>query len=97
MKLDHTMSHGVAGGVGVEAAEEGQRRMEQGGEPSGVGSGAGGGQAAIGRIQGVATDGVNGRFAKDDGSGGGSTGREEAGIFAGARSQAAPGRRGGAA
>ncbi len=74
MKLDHTMSHGVAGGVGVEAAEDGQRRMEQGGEPSGVGSGAGCGQASIGRIHGVATDGVNGRFAKDDGLGGGNGG-----------------------
>ena len=97
MKLDQALGHSVAGGISVEAAEDGQAQREQDGEPGRVGSGAGGGEAAEGRMKDVATEGVDGRLAEDDGVSGGGGHREAAMIFAGAWSHAAPGRRGGAA
>ena len=91
MKLNHALCHGVAGGISVEAAEDGQTQAEQGAEPGRGRSGAGGGEAAIGWMKEVATEGVDGRFAQDDGLGRGGGDGEEAAIFAGARSHAAPG------
>ena len=64
MKQDQALGQGVAGGIRVEAAEDGQAQTEQDGEPGRVGSGAGGGEAAKGRMKGVATEGVDGRFAE---------------------------------
>ena len=71
MKLTHASGHVVACGISVEAAEDGQTQAEQSVEPGGVWSGAGGGDAAIGRMKDVATEGVDGRFAQDDGVDGG--------------------------
>ena len=90
MKVDQALGHGVAGRIGVKAAEDWQSQREQGAEPGRVGSGAGGGEAAIGWMKGVATEGVDGRFAEDDGLSGVGADGEEAAIFAGARGHAAP-------
>lgn len=92
MKLDHAKSHGVAGGIRIEGAEDGQRLREQGSEPGRMRSGAGGGKAAKGRMEDQTTEGVDGRFSEDEGLGLGTSngGAEEAVIFAGAGSQTAP-------
>ena len=47
MKLGHAPSHGVAGGIGVKAAVDGQTLKKQEGEPGRVRSGAGGEEATV--------------------------------------------------
>ena len=64
-------------------------------EPGRIGSGTGGGKAAMGRVQSKAADGINGGFAEDDGRHGLGWDGEEAQIFAGAWSHAAPATGGG--
>ena len=68
MKLDQELGDGVAGGIGVEAAVEGQALGDERGKPRGVGSGTGGGEAAAMGMKDAATEGVDGRFAEDEGS-----------------------------
>jgi len=94
---DHGGSHGVAGGIGVEAAVNLTTLIQKGPQPERVGAGASGGEALVSGMEGKATDGVDSRFAKDHcGSvvGGKS---KTAQVFAGAGGQAAPSPWGGAA
>ena len=41
--------------------------VEEGGEPAGIGSGAGGREAEMLRMEGQATDGIDGRLAENEG------------------------------
>jgi len=66
MKVAHALGHEVAGGIGVKAAVGGLALGEERGQPRRIGPGAGGGETTIGGIKGVATDGIDGRFAQDD-------------------------------
>ena len=77
MKGDHPLSHQVTGGIGVIAAGDRESFAEEVFEPERIGSGSGGGKAATGRGQGQATQGINGRFAEDDGVRGGRSARGE--------------------
>ena len=56
---DHGGSHGVAGGIGVEAAVNLTTLVQEGPQPEGVGAGAGGGKAPVSGMEGKAPDGVN--------------------------------------
>jgi len=90
MKSDHGLGHGLAGGIEIEAAPEAATLVKEVRQPSGVGSGASGGEATVVGMKEVAAEGVDGRFAEDDvGTRSGRKG-EEAEIFTGARSHAAP-------
>jgi len=94
---DHGGRHGVAGGIGVEAAVNLTTLVQKRSQPERVGAGASGGEAPVSGMEGKATDGVDRRFAKDHwGSvlGGHS---ETTQVFAGAGGQAAPSPWGGAA
>ena len=90
MKLDHALGHGLTGGIGIKAAIDGQALGDERWQPRRVGSGTGGGEGAIGGMQGVATEGVDGRFAQDYGLRIRCADGEEAMVFAGARRQSAP-------
>ena len=70
MQSDHGGGHGVAGGVGIEAAVDLASLVQQRREPARVGPGAGGREAAVVGMEGKATDGIDGRFAKDNRAGG---------------------------
>ena len=104
MQGEHGASHGVTGGIGVEAAADLATLLQQGPQPARVGAGAGGGEALVSGMEGKATEGIDGRFAKDHlpagrqgrwmGLGGNG---EAAQVFLGARGQATPSPRGGAA
>src|SRR5271157_2195137 len=106
MQGEHGASHGVTRGIGVEAAVNLATLLQQGSQPARVGAGAGGGEALVSGMEGKATEGIDGRFAKDhrwtglgpssvaalrDGNG------EAAQVFLGARGQATPSPWGGAA
>jgi hypothetical protein len=67
MPGDHLLSRGVAGGVGIKAAEDRYAGGQEIYEPKGIRASAGRGDAAVIRMKGQATEGVDGRFAKDDG------------------------------
>ena len=41
--VDHGLGHAVAGGVGIEAAVNGEFAGKKRGQPGGIGSGSGGG------------------------------------------------------
>ena len=70
MPSDHCGSHLVAGGVGIEATEDGARLVQQRFEPKGIGPGAGGRKAAAVGMQGKTTESINGRLAEDNWAGG---------------------------
>jgi hypothetical protein len=65
MQGEHGASHGVTGAVGVEAAVNLATLLQQGRQPARVGAGAGGGEALVSGMEGKATEGIDGRFAKD--------------------------------
>ena len=67
MKVAHALGHEVAGGIGVKAAVDGLALGDERAQPRGIGPGTRGGETAIGGMKGVATDGIDGRFAQDDG------------------------------
>ena len=93
IKAHHGLSHGLAGGIEIEAAPEAAALLKESRHPSGVGPGAGGGQTAVLWVEHVTTDGIDGRFAEDDvGSREGGNG-EEALVLLGTRGHAAPGNR----
>ena len=60
MACDHCLGHGVAGGIGVEAAIDRASLIQQRRQPARVGARAGGGQAVVFRMERKATDGVDG-------------------------------------
>ena len=66
MQSDHRGGHGVAGGVGVEAAVDLGSVGDKKREPGRVGSGAGGGDAPAVRMESAAADGVDDGLAKDN-------------------------------
>ena len=92
IECDHGAGHGVAGRVGVKAAVNVDVLGEQRGEPARVGTSASGRKAPMLGMKGVATDGVDGRLAKDDGGSGNAGGRngEDAPIFLGTPGHPAP-------
>ena len=91
MKGNHGVSHVLAGGVEIEAAPETAVLVKELGDPSGIGSGPRGGQTAVLGMEHMATEDVDSRFAEDDvGAREGRKG-EEAKIFTGTGSHAAPG------
>ena len=67
MEGDQGLSHGISSGIGVKAAVDAKMLVDEGGEPSGIWPGASGGDAKMTGMEGRATDGINGRFAEDDG------------------------------
>ena len=67
MEGDHGMSHGLAGGVRVEATVNEIALSDKGSQPARVGSSAGCRDAAVLGVESKATDGVNGRLDEDDG------------------------------
>ena len=95
MASDHGGGHGFAGGIKVEAAVEGEILGEEIGQPRGMGSCARGGEAAKMRMQGVATEGVDGRFAENGGVEELLRDGKEPEVLAGARRHAPPGGHGG--
>ena len=94
---DHGGGHGIAGGVGVEAAVNLRGLADQWGEPGRIRSGAGSGEAAMPGMKQSAAEGVDGGFAKDEGGECGAGYGEEAVVFAGAGRHAPPLLNGGAA
>jgi len=64
MAGDHRIGRSVTGGISVKAAGDLDGLVEEGGEPLRVGAGAGGGDTAMARIKGKATDGVDGLGGK---------------------------------
>ena len=60
MQGDHGASHGVTGGVRIEAAVNRVTLVQERAQPARVGAGAGGGEAPVSGMEGKATDGVNG-------------------------------------
>ena len=98
MQGDHGASHGVTGGVGIETTVNLATLIQQRPQPVRVGAGAGRGEAAGSGMEGQATDGIDGRFAKDhhmsaDRYGGGQRlggNGEAAQVFSGAGCQAVP-------
>ena len=104
MQSDHRGGHGVAGGVGVEAAADLAGMLQQGLEPKRIGSGTGSRKTPGLGIQSKATEGVDSRFTKDNRASGilgagGTLDRngEEAEVLLGTGCQATPGTCGGAA
>jgi len=91
MEGDHGAGHGLAGGVGVEAAINlatlGQQRVK----PAGVGPDTRGGETAVLWMEGQAADGVDGRLAQDDGRPKGGRNGEEAQVLLGTGGHAPPG------
>ena len=83
MKIAHALGHEVAGGIGVKAAVNGLALGDERAEPRRIGPGSRGGEAAMGGMKGVATDGVDGRFAQDKGLVWSGRKAEEPVIFAG--------------
>ena len=67
MKVAHAVGHGVACGIGVKAAVDGVTLLDERPQPRRIGPCTGGGETTIGGIKGVATDGIDGRFAQDSG------------------------------
>lgn len=57
MERDHGLGHRFAGVIAVKAAEEWMTLSEQVGQPGRIGSGPRGGEATIGGMQGVTTEG----------------------------------------
>ena len=90
IQVDQGSSHRVAGGVGIEPAVNLAPLVEQALQPGWVGPSSGRREATVARMEGKATDGVNGRFAKDDDREGLGGNGEEAQVFLGTKSQAAP-------
>lgn len=91
------MGPGVSGGIGVKAAIDLSALGDQRGKPEGIGPSASGGDTAVLRVEGKATESIDGGFAKDDlGKRGGGNG-EEAKIFSGTGRHPAPGARRGPA
>ena len=66
VQCDHGVRHEVAGGIGIKAAIDLSRLIQQGLEPSWVGPGAGGGETTGLGMEGKATEGINGGFTQDD-------------------------------
>ena len=91
MKGNHGLGHGLASGVEIEAAPEAAALPKEVLQPGGIGPGAGGGDTALVGMEKVATEGVDSRFAEDDVGARDGGKAEEAEIFTGARSHAAPG------
>ena len=69
MQSDHRGGHGVAGGVGVEAAADLAGMLQQGLEPKRIGPGTGSRKTLRLWIQSKATEGVDSRFTKDNRAG----------------------------
>lgn len=97
MQGDHGVSHGVTGGIGVEAAVDPATVIQQGPQPARVGAGAGGGETTALGMEGHAADGVDGRFAQDHPWPGCGGNGEATQILLGAGCQAVPSPLGGAA
>ena len=81
MEGDHSMSHGFAGGVRVEATVNEIALSDKGSQPARVGSSAGCRDAAALGVESKATDGVDGRLDEDDGGQRASGNGKEAEIF----------------
>ena len=96
MEGDHGASHVVSGGIGVKAAVDLLSLTDEGREPAWIGSGAGGRDAPMLGMKRLATNGINGRLAENDGWLLGGRKGEEAEVFLGTRRHAAPGERRGA-
>jgi hypothetical protein len=94
---DHGASHIVTGGVGIEAAVNLATLVQQGPQPARVGPGAGGGKATVPGMEDKATDGIDGRFAKDNDRQRFGRNGEAAQVLLGAGRQAVPRPPGGAA
>ena len=60
MQSEHGGSHGVAGGIGVEAAVNLTTLIQEGPQPERVGAGTSGGEAPVSGMECKATDGVDG-------------------------------------
>jgi len=97
MEGDHGVSHGFAGGVGVEATGYEIALGDKGSQPARVGSSAGSRDAAVLGVESKATDGVNGGLDEDDGGQRASGDSEEAEIFLRPWGEPMPGTEGGAA
>ena len=97
MESDQGIGHGIACGVGIEAAVDLAALGEEGRQPAWVGSGAGGGEATVLGMEGEATEGIDGRLTEDEGGPRGGRNGEEAEVFLRAWSQAPPLLEGGAA
>src|SRR5258708_5241350 len=93
MNLVHALSHGLTGGIGVKAAVDGQALGDQRCKPRWVRPGAGGGKATVIRMKGMATECVDSRLAENDRVAGWRGHGEEAVVFAGTGSHAAPAQR----
>ncbi len=65
MKGAHAQGHGVACGIGVKAAVDDVTLGQERSQPRGIGPCTRGGETTIGGMKGVATNGINGRFAQD--------------------------------
>ena len=101
VKLDHGLGHRFAGVIAIKAAEELALLTDQLCQPGWVGPGPGGGEAAILRVQSVATDRIDGRLTEDRGGRSSKQCRrwdgEEALVLARSRGHPAPGHGCGAA
>ncbi len=93
----HLPSQIFPGAVGIEATVGQITLSQECGEPAWVGASSGGGDSPTSGVQQEAADGVDGRFAQDDGSGSGRVQGEVAEILPGAWRQAQPAHRSGAA
>jgi len=92
---DHFASHGLACGIGIEAAVD--FLSTEGIKPGRVGPGPGSGHAAVDRVKGEATYGVDGGLSLNDGRRGARADAEEAEVLSGTGRHPAPGASGRAA
>jgi hypothetical protein len=59
IESDHGASHGLAGGVSIEATEDRTTLMQKNWQPVGIGPSAGGGDATVEWMEGKAANGVD--------------------------------------
>ena len=97
IECDHLLSHGVAGGVGIETAVNAEALRQEWLQPAGIGPSSGCGYAQRRGMQEKATHGVDGRFAEHDRRWTWSGDGKVAEIFLRTRRHAAPGWKSGAA
>ena len=91
MESDHGTSHGISGGVGIEAAVDLATLADKLREPERVLPGAGGRDATVLGMDGKAAEGVDGGLTEDDFFDLGGGDGEVAEVFSGAGHQAMPG------
>lgn len=97
VQCDHGFRHVVAGGVGVEGAEDGKTLTEEGGEPAWVGSGSGGREAKAPWVDRLTADGIDGGLTEEDARGVMGEYREVTEVFLGTGGHTFPGAKGGSA